>query len=277
MVDPRRCVEPSELHPALWRVPSGRWVAACSAAVLPSGFARLDAELPGGGWPQRVLTELLFARYGVGEMRLLAPCLAQVAQAGRAVMLFDPPAQLSADALAQLGVTPGQCIVVRGRPGALGLGGRRQRGGGVSADLCWALEQALRSGQVGALLAWPGAAARPDVLRRLQLAAQAHEGPAFLLREAEARSLPSPAPLRLLLGCAGPDGVEVQIFKRRGPALAAPLRLALPAVLSPRALARAQAPWPAPRQAASAVAPVSREPLRSSQAWRSQLTGQAAG
>ena len=26
---------------------------------MPSGFAALDAELPGGGWPRRALTELL--------------------------------------------------------------------------------------------------------------------------------------------------------------------------------------------------------------------------
>lgn len=228
---------PDTLHPALWRARAGA-AAGAAAAVQPSGFAALDAELPGGGWPQRVLTELLLPRPGVGELRLLAPGLAPVLRAGRSLMLFEPPAQVSAEALVQLGLPPAQCIVVRGRSGVLPPARRQPQGG---ADLCWALEQALRSGQVGAVLAWLGPAAKSDVLRRLQLAAQAHEGPAFLLREEHARQQPSPAPLRLVLGCSGPDALSVQIVKRRGPAQAQPLCLALAPVLSVRARARAQA------------------------------------
>jgi protein ImuA len=126
---------------------------------------------------------------------------------------------------------------------------------------------------VGALLAWPGSATRPDVLRRLQLAAQAHEGPAFLFREVGARRQPSPAPLRLLLACTGPDQVAVQVFKRRGPMLAETLHLDLPPVLSPRALARARAPWPTPRQAVPVKIPVAPTPTLSGQAWWSHLAG----
>ena len=111
----------------------------------------------------------------------------------------------------------------------------------MGAELCWALEQALRSGQAGAVLAWPGAAARPEALRRWQLAAQSHEGPAFLLRDPAAAHQPSPAPLRLQLQPAGPDELSLQILKRRGPAMAQPLTLALPAVLSERARSRARA------------------------------------
>jgi protein ImuA len=238
---------PGSLHPGVWRA---QGAASAGPAGLASGFALLDAELPGGGWPQRALTELLLARPGVGEMRLLAPALARAARSGRGLMLFDPPAQLSAEALQQLGLPPGQCVVVRGRDGVRSPGLRQRLG---AADLCWALEQALRSGQVGAVLAWPGAAARPEVLRRLQLAAQAHEGPAFLLRELAVCSRPSPAPLRLLLRCAGPDQLGVQILKRRGPALDRALRIGLPPVLSPRALGRALAPQASPT--GSAVSP----------------------
>ena len=43
--------------------------------TVASGFAALDAELPGGGWPRRVLSELLLPHPGVGEIRLLAPAL----------------------------------------------------------------------------------------------------------------------------------------------------------------------------------------------------------
>jgi protein ImuA len=232
----RLLAAPEALHPALWRAQGG----GRSAGVRPSGFARLDAELPGGGWPLRALTELLLPRAGVGEIRLLAPALAALVAEGRSLMLFEPPAQVSAEGLAQLGLPVAACVVVRSQ-------GARQEG-----DLCWALEQALRSGQLGAVLAWPGARIRPEMLRRLQLAAQAHEGPAFLMRELAARQRPSPAPLRLALQPAGPDALGVQILKRRGPALAWPLRLSLPAVLSERALALALSPLeparPLPRE-----------------------------
>ena len=49
------------------------------ARPCASGFAALDAELPGGGWPRRVLSELLLPHPGVGEIRLLAPALVAVA------------------------------------------------------------------------------------------------------------------------------------------------------------------------------------------------------
>jgi len=232
-----RTAVPENLHPALWRA---HQLARTRTAVLDSGFAALDAELPGGGWPRQVLTELLLSHPGVGEMRLLAPALAGIAAgaAGSAhnIMLFDPPAPLCAWALGQLGVETQSLIVVHGRDGAQGA-----RHLLPSADLLWALEQALKSGQVGAVLAWLPARLRADALRRLQLAAQAHDGPAFLLRDIDVRLKPSPAPLRLVLHSAGIDTLSVRVLKRRGPALAQPLRLALPPVLSPVLRARAEA------------------------------------
>ncbi|HEY6135183.1 MAG TPA: recombinase RecA, partial [Rubrivivax sp.] len=101
--------EPETLHPALWRA---HQLVRPRDAALATGFAELDAELPGGGWPRRVLTELLLPHPGVGEMRLLAPALAAVAQVQRSVMLFDPPAALCGWALGQLGVDVQQLIVV---------------------------------------------------------------------------------------------------------------------------------------------------------------------
>jgi protein ImuA len=230
---PAQPVAPEQLHPALWRAHQlGRQREACTA----TGFAALDAELPGGGWPQRVLSELLLAHPGIGEMRLLAPALARIGAARRSVMLFDPPAPLCGWALAQLGVDARQLIVVHGRDGRHGA-----RHLLASADLLWALEQALKSGQVGAVLAWLPERLRADALRRLQLAAQAHDGPAFVLRDIEARGKPSAAPLRLALHVGGIDELRVRVLKRRGPALAAPLRLALPPVLPEVLRQRAQA------------------------------------
>ncbi len=233
MSSPSSLLPLEHLHPALWRAHQlGRG----REAVQASGYAALDAELPGGGWPQRALTELLLAGAGWGEIRLLAPALAQVGATGRGVLLLGPPAEPCAEALAQLGLDLSRCVVIRG------------------TDLLWPLEQALRSGQVGAIVLWAPASLKGEALRRLQLAAQAHEGPAFVVRAPAAAAQPSPAPLRLALAGAGPDALAVRLIKRRGPALEQPLLLSLPPVLSRSARARALTPRRARGPALSDVA-----------------------
>jgi protein ImuA len=221
MSSPSTSLPLEHLHPALWRAHQlGRG----REAVQPSGYAALDAELPGGGWPRRAITELLLAGPGWGEVRLVAPALAQAGAAGRGVLLIGPPAEPCAHALAQLGIDLSRCVVIRG------------------ADLLWPLEQALRSGQVGGLVAWAPAGLKGEALRRLQLAAQSHDGPAFLVRDPAVATQPSPAPLRLGLAPAGPDVLSVRLLKRRGPVLEKPLRLGLPPVLSETARQRALTP-----------------------------------
>lgn len=209
---------PERLRPVLWR---GDQMEGSVDRAWPTGFGALDAQLPGGGWPRRVLTELLLPHPGVGEIRLLGPCLTALQQQGRLVMLFDPPAKLSAQALAHLGFDVGQLLVVHTRARVI-----------PGSDSLWAFEQALKSGHVGAVLAWLPPRLRADRLRRLQLAAQAHDGPAFVLREWAAQQRPTTAPLRLALRAGGADRLELKILKRRGPPLASPLVLTLPPVLS---------------------------------------------
>ena len=227
---------------ALWRA---NQLSASSKAVTASGFSALDTELPGGGWPHRVLIELLLPHPGLGELRLLVPALARIAgasdgtqQGSRSVMLFDPPAALCGSALVQFGVDAQQLLVVYGREGARAAAGLRRLL--PSADLLWALEQALKSGHVGAVLAWLPQRLKAEALRRLQLAAQSHDGPAFLFREVDARVKPSAAPLRLLLQGAGIDRLSVRVLKRRGPPLTQPLILELPPILNQRLRARAR-------------------------------------
>jgi protein ImuA len=205
-------------------------------ATVPSGFDELDAVLPGGGWPSAALTELLLPHAGVGEMRLLVPALASVQALQRSVMLFDPPALPFGWALHACGLDLQQLFVVQSRQALQGPA----RGLLPAADVLWALEQSLKCGHLGAVLAWLPARLPGDALRRLQLAAQMHDGPAFLLRDEALRSKPSPAPLRLLLRVGGPDQLRVQLLKRRGPPLASTLLLSLPQVLSPPARERAQ-------------------------------------
>lgn len=241
-------------HPALWRAHQlGRE----RVGVQATGFDALDVELPGGGWPTRALTELLLPRPGIGELRLLAPALAAVQKTRQCVMLIDPPAPLHAWAWQGLGLKldAEHLVIVQRRPNDRVRGPLREHL--PAADMLWAAEQALASSHLGALLAWLPARLPADALRRLQLAAQAHDGPAFLLREVAARSRPSPAPVRLALAPAGLDTLQLRLFKRRGPALQQPLVLALAPVLSSSAVARAE---PAETGAASVDAVIAVQP-----------------
>lgn len=216
---------PESLHPALWY---GHQLGRTSATTVASGYDGLDAHLPGCGWPRRALTELLLPHPGLGEIRLLAPCLAAAQREGRLVMLFDPPAALSAWGLAQLGIDAAQLLVVQTRARTL-----------PGSDSLWACEQALKSGHVGALVAWLPPRLRAERLRRLQLAAHGHDGAAFVLREMAAAQRPSAAPLRLALRAGGADRLVLRLLKRRGPPLEEPIVLELPAVLSETARQRA--------------------------------------
>lgn len=224
-------LSPETLHPALWR---GHQLGRSADSVLASGFPELDAQLPGGGWPRRALSELLLPHLGIGEIRLLAPVLCEVQRAGRLVMLFDPPALLSGWALSQLGLDVEQLLLIQSAPQVPVDPGRATPGpsravGGLAR--LWALEQALKSGHVGAVLAWLPPRLSPDRVRRLQLAAHAHDGPAFVLREMAAQPQPSASPLRLGLRAAGIDQLAISVLKRRGPPLLQPVHLRLPAML----------------------------------------------
>ena len=214
----------AHLHPDLWLA---HQLGHSRRTTLPSGFTELDAQLPGGGWPAQALTELLLPHPGIGEMRLLAPVLAAIQQQQRCLMWFDPPAMPCAWALRAMGIDVNRLVMVRARQEVKG----RARQLLPAADILWAVEQALKSGHVGAVPAWLPARLPADALRRLQLAAQGHDGPVFLLRHVQQQSRASPAPLRVLLACAGADRLQLTLLKRRGPPLLQPLVLQLPQVL----------------------------------------------
>lgn len=193
------------LHAGLvWR---GDRLATGSGPVLPTGFAALDAVLPGGGWPANALVELLAERPGIGELSLLLPLMRATA-AGRWLVWVAPPLLPHAAALETAGVSLERLLLLDPpRP----------------EQALWATRQALASGGCSAVLAWPqridGAG-----LRRLQLAAEDGATPLFLFRPPAAARQASPASLRLQLSAA-PGALEIHILKRRGPPLAAPLRL----------------------------------------------------
>ncbi len=174
-------------------------------AVVPTGFAVLDAELPGGGWPAGALIELLLERPGVGELSLLLPVLGRTPPEQWIVWLA-PPLQPYAPALARAGVPLARLLIVRPEH---------------PHTLLWATRQAAVSGSCSAVLAWMPRIDRTG-LRRLQLAAEESGTPLFLFRPGTVAGQPSPAPLRLMLSACGAQ-LEVRILKRRGPPAARPL------------------------------------------------------
>lgn len=189
---------------AVWR----GGAAAVDLPAAPTGFAALDAALPGGGWPAGGLVEVLCRSEGVGELQIVLPALAALTSAGRRIVWLAPPHLPYAPALRAAGVRL-DCLTVVRAPG------RR--------DALWAAEQALRAGTFHALLLWLPRASYPE-LRRLAVAAQAGPGFALAFRPPEAAGEASPAVLRLALE-AGQRQFAIRILKRRGQPLAAPFPL----------------------------------------------------
>jgi hypothetical protein len=181
------------------------------APGIPTGFAGLDAEIPGGGWPVGALTEVLCDACGAGEASLLLPALRYLTRAadwrGRGLLLVDPPHLPYAPALAEAGIDLDLLAVVRPK---------------TEEDALWAAEQALRSGAAGAVLVWARSARGTDSaqryqrLRRLQLAAAAGGGIGILFSASSAATLSTPAALRLALSTTPQGRLAVTLVKRRG-------------------------------------------------------------
>lgn len=183
-------------HPDLW-LGSGK-DAGAGRPVLPTGFAALDALLPGGGWPAGAVTEILQPGEGIGEMQLLLPSLAGPGD-GRLIAWIDPPYLPYAPALSAGGLRLSRVLVAYA---------------GTNRDRLWAAELALRSGACEAVLAWPGECDDRS-LRRLALAAEKGGCLAVLFREDLCAARPSPAALRLRLA-PSLGGVAVEVLKGRG-------------------------------------------------------------
>lgn len=211
------------LQRQMWQ---GNQVASPLAQTISSGHPALDRALPGQGWPTGSLTELLVEHDGVGEMRLLVYALRQLTmEAERHVVMIAPPYHPHTAALKAWGIAVERVFWVRA----------------VEAQAFWAAEQALKQGGIGAVLMW-ASNARPEALRRLQVAAQDSRSLAFLIRPANVAVHSSAAPLRMICSPILPDGAQamkrrhwlhkvglaIDIIKRRGPPLAEPLRIELP-------------------------------------------------
>lgn len=222
----RRPDLPAHLANTVWwgdggHVPSGKTVA--------SGFAALDAVLPGGGWPTQGITELLLAQPGACEWRLLGPSLHALLHPSGRLYLVGSPHPPHTVGLAQMGAAVNQVVWCRAsEPGAR----------------LWVVEQLLKADLTGAIVAWLPQA-RPAQIRRLQCHAQACRAAVFLVRPAAVAAHPSAACVRMLVSLSGLWGLEVRVLKCRGPTLPDSLHLqAIPPhlhALLPARLRRADA------------------------------------
>ena len=239
-----------QLEGRLWR---GTSLSTAADPTLPSGFAALDAQLPGGGWPTRAAVEVLAPLSGVLEWRLLAPGLhawwaAQAQPAARSpgrrvraatpanhlrtLLLVNPPHTPHLPGLQALGLPPSALIWVSAT---------------TPAQQLWAAEQAIKSRV--AVLAWLPQA-RPEQIRRLQVNALSSDAPIFLMRPESARHQSSAAPLRLVVKPGEDWALDVLLLKRRGPAHEGWLHLpATPGAVAPLLTAAKRKPLPTPAPA----------------------------
>ncbi|MGM0571100.1 translesion DNA synthesis-associated protein ImuA [Marinobacter sp.] len=165
-----------------------------------TGFAALDQELGGLGWPRGALSEFLLDRPGIGELQLVLPLLQRVTARQQRVFWVNPPFVPYAPALARAEIDLNQIVLVTtdNQP-----------------DLLWTLENCLRSPATGLVLAWPETLAARDI-RRLQLAAEAGQSTCILVRSRREAGQSSPAALRLELVADNRLGLQVNVLKRRG-------------------------------------------------------------
>jgi len=190
---------PFPQHPRLWR---GRGQQPEQPA-WPSGYEALDQLLPGGGWPQGALSEILLPKPGYGELNLLLPALAKASQNNRSIAFIAPPLVLNGPTLSACGLQLEQVLLVDSDN---------------DNDTRWAAEQCMRAQLFAFVLVWPG---RCDDrhLRRLQLAAEQGQCAGVLLRPSQYARSPSPAQLRLCLDCKSQSPakqITLALIKARG-------------------------------------------------------------
>ncbi|MEI8031510.1 MAG: translesion DNA synthesis-associated protein ImuA [Comamonadaceae bacterium] len=235
---------------ALWR---GTEFGSVVTTTVSSGWAALDQELPGGGWPCHSLSEVLSPQPSVLEWRLIGPALRQVVAQGGQVVVVGPPKQPHLPGLAHEGLDQRHLVWIQAE---------------APAERLWVTEQLIKSNAAGAVLAWLPQA-RQEQIRRLQISAQSCDGLVFLFRPEAARQEASAAPLRLHATYGLDWELQVHVFKRRGPvhvgvAVLPSIPGGLTSVLTPRLLRPSQLLQPrsaTPRENLHAVGSPAPRPL----------------
>ena len=200
-------------HPKLWRA---RHLAAQQLDEqqnsIATGFDELNACLPGGGWPDSALMEVMLPSAGVGELRLFIPALKALSQQqDRWLAWINPPFIPYAPALRSLGVDINKILLVHPKD---------------HKDALWATEKACKSGTCSTVFAWLDESQLTfKDTQRLQIAAKQGNTLSCLFRPQNEQ--PSMAELRLSVRAMSTDQLHLDITKRRGgwpiPGLTLPL------------------------------------------------------
>jgi len=190
---------PAKVEAAIWR--GNELARSASVSVRASGWAELDAELPGGGWPLQCVSEVLSAQPAVLEWRLLCPVLRSVVTDGGQVVVVGPPRHPHMPGLLHEGLDERQLVWIQAEQ---------------PAERLWVTEQLIKANAAGAIVAWLPQA-RQEQLRRLQACASTCDGLVFLCRPEAARHEASAAPLRVHASVTVDWELKVNVFKRRGP------------------------------------------------------------
>ena len=193
-----------------------------SAKTIDTGYSALSCVLPGGGWPCGAMTEILQPQPGRHEWGLLAPALGalQAASAVGLIVLVGAPYCPFGPALGARQLDMHRLLNIN--PNQYG------QATNDNPAMLWATREALQCADASAVLAWLPEA-RSAHLRRLQITAQIHNKLLFVFRPLQAQHDSSPAPLRLRLagvpnaGSAVTHNLQIDVFKRRGPLLSAPV------------------------------------------------------
>jgi len=191
---------PTFMHPRIFRIGEDRRDA---DPVRPTGFAELDRELPGGGWPHAGLIEIGCDQSGIGELSLLLQGPQHTLPGPLLWVLPDVQPWIPyAPGLAAQGVELSQLAIARTRD---------------NEDTLWVAEQALRSGACRSVVLWlAGSYCSSLRLRRLLQAALSGSCTAIALRPLESLVAPSPAGLRIGLHAEAGGALRLDLVKRRG-------------------------------------------------------------
>ncbi|WP_286267622.1 translesion DNA synthesis-associated protein ImuA [Thalassotalea atypica] len=163
---------------------------------VPSGYREIDEKLQ-GGLPKTGIIDI-DTDMGIGELRLMMPYVAQLAQQ-RLVVFINPPAYISAEYLYREGIALAQVIIIQVE---------------LEKDALWAAEQCLKSGACCAVIQWYQNLAIHQV-KRLKNATNVGESLHVLFKKQQQYALSLPVTLSMKLTTHS-KGVNVSIPKRKG-------------------------------------------------------------
>ena len=189
-------------HPKLWRanqlsLSENQDLKHC----ISTGFTELDAHLPGGGWPNAALVDVMMASAGIGELRLFIPALKALSESQQRWLTWvSPPFTPYAPALQRLGVDIKKILLIHPR---------------THQEALWAVERACKSGTCSTVFAWlDEKKLNFKDTQRLQIAAKQGGTLACLFRPQTQHT--SMAELRLLINGLSSGELHMAITKRRG-------------------------------------------------------------